>query len=786
MGGMSMTYSYFDLNGTYKTASNIDIVSLMDEYAGRTSSYVRRTALESENLTVDYAVSDPSYNFRGYTTDMFYMTVKDISQFINLTLQLKGDVVTQWNITDVKIYLVNGTGTRFLNSNGEYDYRYADGAEPELVAQWTQKDGLTALVSLYRKAQNTSIAEIRNIVLDSSKIEISEDASKWTSTITREPKSKDDIFNLFIYPQGESEDSVDPDSYTLKAAVRYKDASNLKQVQSSAGTLRKQYDEDGNLVCFYALGISASNIDTICGVDVETNSATPIRAPLTYGVLQQVRSGVLIESYLLSGVGNADLGDTMYISNSSTNKTTQKVLLQLSSDTKEQSLDAEAKELAVAIHFKSDDPSNTELRSKYVYLTDQGYTSIKANQLLELNMNLGNIDEITGVSLVTLGNLDLTIDNLMVSDLAADGTLLHSFSTSGPIVPTKTPVRVGESGTVSVLQLELTTAEDESSVSSGTTGPVSMTVGYYDVYGELREESYDDIREYIDSGEGFKAGGTDTVRLLIPNFDELRWLEFEPVSASGTSSGAATWKLASVSASVGVDGRAVTRTVNSLIIEGEPLRVGMAEIILYGTLKSDDSSSKTTVTSGGTVSYLLDSGEGVSIMNTVYGSSEGVSYELYKYDPTSGASSSVRLGVTHSYTDDYLEQIYDSASESAQSSTASDSEKQAAQKVMEVVTVLQNSAGKLTQSGSTLYFTAPRNYTGRDLYYRVKVYSNELTDSSYIVDLTVYSESDPLPDAIAEWKAAQSDAQSTSTDTSTDTTTDTNTDSSTDSGGSDG
>ncbi len=751
-GGMHMSYSYFDLNGSFKTVSNVDIVSLMDEYAARTTSYTRRTTLEAEQGTVDYAISDPAYNFRGNTTDMFYITVKDISQFVNVSLQLRSDVSTRWNVTDVKIYLVNGVGTRFLNSNGEYDYRYAEGSGPELVAEWTQKDGLTALCNVYRKLQNTSIAEIRNIILDSSKIEIS-DVGRWTSTVSREPKSKDDTFNLFIYPQAESDESVDPDSYTLKAAVRYRDARNLRQVQSSAGLLRKQYDEDGNLICFYAIGIGGSNVDTVLGVDVETNSLTPIRAPLNYGILQQVRSGVLIESYTLNGIGNADLGDTMNISTASYDKTDQKIQLQLSEDTVAQPLDPEAKELAVAIHFRTDDAAGTELRSKYVYLTDQGYTNIYPNQVIELDMSLGNISEITGVSVVTLGNLVMTIDDILVTDIGTDGTVRSTFSVRGPVVPNKTPLRLGSNGSVSLLQLDLVTAPDSGAVTAGTSGPIKMTLGYYDIYGALRVESYEDIRDFSE-GDGFVSGGTDTVRMLVPELSELRWAEFEPVKGAGdTSSAPANWMLSQVTATVGVNGRSVTRSSDELIIEGSPVRVGMAEVFLSAIVKAADAEGE-FVSSGGSVSHLLESGKSVDIVTIIYGSSEGLGYKLESYDPTSGATASVRLGVTHSYSDDYLNQTYEAAKASSESA-ASESEKIAAERVMELASQMLSSSGSFTGDGSVYRFTAPRNYTGRDLYYRLTIYSTELEDVNYTVDITVYPETDQLPDAISVWKTEQ-------------------------------
>ena len=91
----------------------------------------------------------------------------------------------------------------------------------------------------------------------------------------------------------------------------------------------------------------------------------------------------------------------------------------------------------------------------------------------------------------------------------------------------------------------------------------------------------------------FSSGGIDVVTLLIPDFAALRWIELEPWhelkdgeerSENAEDGPKASWKLRSVSAAVGLDGAEVTRVVDQRIFEGAPLRIGLSDIILLGTL----------------------------------------------------------------------------------------------------------------------------------------------------------------------------------------------------------
>ena len=92
-------------------------------------------------------------------TDSFLVTVNDVYQLADMSLSVRSNVVTDWTITAVTVYQINGNGIRFINANGAYDYRYPEGQGLTKVATWTM-DSVTRRLSVFRNDQGDSIAVI--------------------------------------------------------------------------------------------------------------------------------------------------------------------------------------------------------------------------------------------------------------------------------------------------------------------------------------------------------------------------------------------------------------------------------------------------------------------------------------------------------------------------------------------------------------------------------------------------------------------------------------------------
>ena len=761
-GGLQVGLSYFDTDGNLQFLRNMDAIKLMNDYAGRTGKKTRTVDLEGEDGNVDYYVSDPSYQFRPSTTDYFFVDIKDLYEFVNMDFTVRSDVVTDWNISSVDIYMVRGTGTRYINSAGEYAYRYADGETPKLLTSWNRDENLVHHFNIYRKLQDTAIENF-DFAFELKPVEYNEQAGAWSSTIAREPKSKDDTFNLFLYPST-ADTAAAPKDYDLTAAIRYTDGSNLLPRQTSTGSMQLGVASDGSPV-FYALGLNAKNFLSMDGVDVKSESARVLQSPIRYGILQRIRSGVLMETYYLGGIGNADLGASMTITDAEGYPHKQKVFLQVTADAVEQSLEAEQKDLAVALFFRSDNPGAQELRSRYVYLSDLGVTSVKPGQLIEMDFMVGAVEDITGVNLVSLGGVEVPIEGISVVNMSMSNEVLNEYSVQEPVLPKSTATRLPFLGAVGLLDLEIETATDDATSLSGTKDPIKMTVGYYDVYNILRTETYPNIRPYIRSGRGFEAGSVDTLRMLVPGMAELRWLEFEPTHTTGTTPG--TWRIGKLTARSGVDGRKNVRNLNQMVIEGTPIHIGLAEVLVTGSVlvNGDDAGTAKTVSTGENLSRLINSGGGLSIGVGVFGSTAGYKARIENYDPETGATEKADLNETHGYTRDYLVQLISSAEAGARSGATSGI-RQAAKQVAEIANAMLDSYGTFTDEANTVRFQAPRNYSGRDKCYRITVYSVEMTDVLFTVDVKVYPEADQLANAISLWRTEEANAPAPSSDNS--------------------
>lgn len=750
VGGLSMSYNYLNHDGQLVAVDPFDVVDLMNDYNGLPDSHTR--TLDDKSEEVSYCVSNPDYQFRPGTTDNFYIDVDNIAQLMDAKLQIRSSVVTKWNITNIAVYQVQGPGTRYINQNGEYDYKYPSGKELLFKAEWNRDENLVKDVQIYRTEQKNSIGEI-NIVFNENEFERYDD-EQWSSTVTREPASKDDMLNIFIYPSTESA-ATDPNDYNLYGTVLYTDTMFHNANQQNTGNMSLMHDSSGRPV-FYALGVNTSYLESISGLNVYTDSPYPVHAPLSFGVIQRIRSGVLIDSYYLISSGNADQGLTMHIANKPDGQNTQHVFLQFSQDMNEQQLIPDEKDLAVAVYFTTDTAYDAEMRSKYITLTDQGITSIKPGQVVELDFSILNLKEITGLNLVNMGRMDESIENAEVIEQLPDGTVSGKWSFRSTMTPARMPARFNPEGVVMLLDLDLATAANTGSFNSGTNGPVKMTVGYTDPSGGEYAREYEDIRAFVTSGTAFTAGGTVHLRVLVPNSVEIRWIELEPVSSGDGVT--ATWRLDSLNSMTDLSGMPLTRVVNQTSQTGAPVRVSLAEILLSGLISTITAPDQTgtpsgdyVIPTGGSCDIALNAGEGVYIVPRIEGSRTGLDVKINRVDSSGGVGQAM-LADTRGYTVAMLEEYAQSAEDKGNTNEAA----------MWRSIVPDNGTWQVQESydeRNTIYstdfirFLPPRNYTGSVINYRITITSRENSAATVTVNLSVPPETNPVPQMLAAAQA---------------------------------
>ena len=766
-GGLSAIIHYMDHEGRPQSKANLDLVHLMNQYSGRQDKYVR--TIDGVQEDVDYCVSDPDYQFREGRQDKFFVDIDNIEKIIKMELMIKSSVNTKWTIDNVSVYLVQGEGHRVINGHGEYDYKYDEGKELSLRCCWDRPQSLTKDVQRYRTAgssdyahqvSGSSIGKIE-INFQENNFPISEDET-WTSTLSREPASKDDTLNLFLYPSTETA-AADPTTYGLSSKVYYTDTLTQTALEIRTGEMNFTTDSTGQPI-FYATGLNAGYFEALSSVRVDSTSVNSVYAPINHGILQRVRAGVLIDSYYLQGAGSVDNGVSLLSMPQPGGENVQHVLLQVNDDAETQKLIPEERDLAVALNFITDDPYGKELRTKYVYLSDQGYTMVHGGEVLDLKFSISNLKEITGVTLVNMGRLNISLKHGEVLEQNVGGAVRQKWSFRDSMTPTKNPARFPTKGTVSLLDLDLKTAASEGSVNSGTDGPIRMTVGYLDMSGNEMTESFDDVRRYALDEKCFESGHLDHVRLLIPEMSELRWVELEPLSkqketgTEGTEQIAAAWKLESLSAAVDL-GFQMTKITDKLILEKEPLRVSFAEILLAGfvsTIRNKDEtgtvSGDFTIPTGDNLDVSLNIGDGVRVVPVIQGSRMGVDAVLNRYDPTTGALGRAELADSRGYTQELLDAYAQSARQDGKLEEAAFWESvEPDPGYWEIKTTYDAATGK-TGAGSII-FLPPHNYTGATVYYRITLTSQENEETFVYVTLAVPSETDPLEELLAEARA---------------------------------
>ena len=733
-----------------------------DEISDVTKSmyaYMNHAATTSDDVG-GRTISDPNLMFRADHTDRFYFSLSDVRSIKSIDLQVISAVSTTWKISDVSLFMVNGEGSLILNSKGEYQRVYRAGEELTELAHGTSNNSpaYSKVFEPYDGTKNSN-GELMNggpgeisISFTENEIEINPDAAQWKSIVTREPVSENDTLNVFLYPEAGKTDPVNG----LIATIQYSTAQD-KDRQTTTGVMSSAI-YNGQEV-YYATNINASRLTALNSVTIYgAGGGSGIRGGSVRAVIQRVRSGVVINTWDLGGSGYTDPAGILLGTRATDTTERQRVLLQLGTATETALLSeitdnatSEYNNLAVAIYYRADDPSSMELRSPYVYLSDQGYTQLRPGQVIELNFNQLNIAEITGIALISTGDVSAVVDGALVVDemvgiktgdvISTKGT----YSSAEPLTVSNVPYRmnidsVGEHN-VKLLSLTFGTALSATDdVSAGTKGPVRMSLGYYDAYGDLIQRTYPDIRPYISDGSaGFSAGSKVRVEMLVPDVYDLRWIELEPYSETmGAETQRAMWTLDSLTADL-ADGEVEKHSeVKQQIVEGEPLRLSLADILIaadvYITGDGDEKEELQTVTSGD-APLLAESGETLRIVPRIVGSYDAFTATLVEVEATSGALGRPKLNDTRGYTEESI---------AAKAEAATDSREAA------IWNATKPQTGSFEFDTKEIRFLPPRNYTGAPMQYQIRITSAESASSELVINVTVKSESNPVTEQLDE------------------------------------
>ena len=620
-GSISAVVYYKHSTPDTAPATISDLVKSMYDYMGRAPVY--------SDALGGLAVSDTSWMFRANHTDRFFMTLRDVESITRIELMVRSENNTIWNIDNISIFQVQGEGSLIRNINNEYEYKYKPGQELLFLTKQNVETNPAYSVSLHKYSGTTVTGETDvtpvYINFTENKLVLSPEADQWKSVITREPAGQNDTLNVFLYPEigGGNSDAAD---YDLSASFWYTDT--MTDIRKTAtGTMRKRLYRDQPV--FYATGITASGLVTLNSASVRTvNSDASVICAIERAVIQQVRNGVVIHTWEMTTMGGNAQWEVPLMEKEVTTRERQTVRVQLGSETQGTLLYQEQKDLAIAIWYRSDDPSNREYRSPYIYLTDQGITSVRPGQMLEVTFNQASVDRITGISLVSFGETDIKVDGAYAEEQLVSGssgetvTVKGTYSFATPIEVTNVPKRMNPSGNLKPLYLTFVTGDPAESAGGGTDGPVRMTLGYYDRYGDIQTVSVEDLRQYlVDEDRIFDSSSSRTAQLLVDDLVKVRWIQVEPWHTVGDDP--ASWTVARVIAEA--EDMKVDRAVNVTVWENEPYQIIMANTSLKISVSVTSKSGMKIAYQGigGEAKILTRSGDTVTITPEVIGSNYG-------------------------------------------------------------------------------------------------------------------------------------------------------------------
>ena len=716
---------YRDTQGRIQKYHVADVVELMYAFNNRAASYAE---VETEGRTTNgKAVSDPDYMFRACRTDRFEVSLDGLDTLLYVNFFARSSVNCTWNVSDVSAWLVRGQGRRVLNVAGEYSMKYPEGQELELIGRADSQMEPKYYKQLYRGVAAGKSAPTMSVNFTAASVTLDDSVLESQAVVRRIPATGSDTLNLVLYPENAAA------NYELTATARYTYGDSI--VDSSGRMNRGSVDGES---VFYLEGLSMNGASVLNSIGVIADTSAPTQ--LAGGFAQRVRGGFVVETYELGGTANVELGVSVPFAETGGEK--QRLTFQLSPETQALRLVPEKTDIAVSFTYRTDGPIEREYQSPRVFLTDQGVTGIEPGQIVELTFAQGRVREITGVSAYVVGPVNAALEGgYAVCERTSGEDARFSFPaesavTAGGVTHMSAAAQRQGDG-VEPLILRFTTGGGADNLGGGTGGAVSMSVGYYDSYGEARVRYYEDLRPYL-TGEDktFRANSEREARILMTGVGELRWIELNPLTTDG---GATVWNLQRVSARVGEDGQEAERAVSEPLVGGTTYRFPLANIRVSATVEYPAAvvNEQTGLAEPGvrnaelsdSMSVLLASGDTVRVTPQLVGSREGVTVALYRLDAASGAVGSVELRDTRGYT---AESIAESIERAASPEEAA------------VWRGVQPDTGSWSRDGETWVFTPPRNYTGGSMSYRIVVASVEAEGSSVTLDVTVTSESDPV------------------------------------------
>ena len=626
---------YYDTNGTKKTVT-YNLVEAMYDYNGKEKK-VGKSEIIGQYTWPGGTESDPSTMFRAGKTDRFTLAIDDISQLLRVTLEIRSKQPTTLNIENVVVSYVGSGGRRIINTQNEYQWQYDTEATPLC---YSTKSGVKAY-SVYLPANQVQAVDIEFTQNDinwsnASKGEIS-------SVTSRLPQSADDSLNVYVYLDENELDESAVRKATMEAGLQY---SRVYGGFTRTETKLTLGESDGRNV-FYATGVSATGFNTLNSMELlayfdDLNSTDAV--PLDYAIVQQVRSGVIINTFYLSFTNcdaaiNSSGVSSVPESLPEHMQSKQVLTLAFGSGTTAMRLTPESDDIAVSLLYTTtNDDGTQQYESSMIYLTDQNISEIRAGRTVDVEFNEPFVKEIVGIRVRGTGHG--TRSGVSVASAAAtcyntDAVTGEYYSVGSFGFANGVTLSAGQgdqimysTGNVGILTLSFTVPliKDVPAVAENANGEVGLTVNYRTDDNVIREVTVSDILDVADSGTSFSSGSTVTMRLLLPRVQEVRYVSLAPENTGGDD---ATLALSEMSATLDTNGTSVGYERNLSDWEGSGV------IPLFNTVKvrltAETANGDRFTVDSGTKQVLVSRGDETEITVKLIGTDEDYAYTAVKF-----------------------------------------------------------------------------------------------------------------------------------------------------------
>jgi len=390
-GQLLADISYRDRSGAIKTKYNVDVVSLMADYANRMSDL-------PDSGTKGTASSLEDFMFKNGYTNRFVVEFNDISSLTKIRFKLTPNDDVTWKISKVFARQVFNQGTLSFNVFNEYE-RYYSTEPQDLTASDNAKP---ILIEAPRK--EVTYATINFNSGNSITIDLTENAESIT---VDEGYSEGQYDMIGISAALADTTGITADS-TMSIKVVYK---NIYGDAYAVNTNLVFDAQSGKFMIPQNSLPQTPNIGMPVSIEVSGSAALSGRQ-LDAVTVNRIRDRQALEQFLFVPDTGTKLDAanpvTIILSESEQDeyakrmgytKEKQQLFLQLG-DSTEKALITESQDLLAAlVYSEKNDPYGFEHTSEYVSAVDSGYTVINSGDVLTLPMSVSNIGSVKALML---------------------------------------------------------------------------------------------------------------------------------------------------------------------------------------------------------------------------------------------------------------------------------------------------------------------------------------------------------------------------------------------------